>query len=123
MAISPKSAAERCKKIDTAWETNRKDKKFAGFSLAQFRVKTKLCADLRTRMEANASEQVTLRELRTKADKDALESIRLIVNAVKADETEGEDGEFYTALGYVRRSERKSGLSRKAKATATTSKA
>lgn len=38
--------------------------------------------------------------------------IGLVVNAVKGDPEEGEDGEFYEALGYVRKSERKSGLSR-----------
>ena len=35
-----------------------------------------------------------------------------MVNAVKGDPDEGEDGELYEAMGYVRKSERRSGLSR-----------
>jgi hypothetical protein len=46
-----------------------------------------------------------------------------VVNAVKADAEEGEDGELYEAMGYVRKSERRTGLSRKSKAAATTPKA
>jgi hypothetical protein len=34
------------------------------------------------------------------------------VSAVKADPEEGPDGELYGAMGFVRRSERKSGLRR-----------
>lgn len=39
-------------------------------------------------------------------------AVQLVVNAVRGDPDEGEDGEFYDALGYVRKSERKSGLRR-----------
>jgi len=45
-------------------------------------------------------------------------SFHLLVNAVKGDPTEGEDGVFYEALGYVRKSERRSGLSRSKKLAA-----
>jgi hypothetical protein len=45
---------------------------------------------------------------------------RAVVNAVKGDLTEGEDGELYEAMGYVRKSERKSGLHRSSKIAATT---
>ena len=35
-----------------------------------------------------------------------------MVNAVKGDPEEGDNGELYEAMGYVRRSERSSGLHR-----------
>jgi hypothetical protein len=47
--------------------------------------------------------------------------VRRIVNAVKGDPEEGEDGELYSAMGYVRRSDRSSGLTRR-RGTDTTKK-
>lgn len=120
MAISPRIAADRIETTDTAWETHRKDKSFAGISIEQFRAITAPCTTARATLARLESERVTAREQRIDADKKAMETIRLIVNAVKGDTQEGEDGEFYTALGYVRKSERKSGLQRKGKAQATT---
>lgn len=51
-------------------------------------------------------------------DQAALETMALIVNAVKGDPAEGENGDLYEAMGFVRKSERKSGLSRRKAATA-----
>jgi hypothetical protein len=36
-----------------------------------------------------------------------------VVNGVRADPEEGDDSALYEAMGYTRRSERKSGLTRK----------
>jgi hypothetical protein len=41
-----------------------------------------------------------------------------VVDAVKGDIEEGADGELYAAMGYVRRSARRSGLTRTAKKAA-----
>jgi len=40
----------------------------------------------------------------------------LVVNAVKGDPNYGDDSDLYDAMGYTRRSERASGLTRNAKA-------
>jgi hypothetical protein len=40
--------------------------------------------------------------------------IQLVVNGVLADPDEGPDSPLYEAFGYIRESERKSGLTRKA---------
>ena len=45
-----------------------------------------------------------------------------VVNAVKGDLAEGENGELCEAMGYVRKSERKFGLHREAKAVAAATK-
>jgi hypothetical protein len=52
---------------------------------------------------------------RDAADEAALEKIQLVVNGVLADPTEGPDGSLYEAMGYTRKSDRKSGLTRKGK--------
>jgi hypothetical protein len=44
--------------------------------------------------------------------------VQLVVNGVVGDPTFGPDSALYEAMGYVRKSERKSGLTRKGKKTA-----
>jgi hypothetical protein len=43
--------------------------------------------------------------------------VKLVVNAIKGDPDEGEDGPLYSALGYVPESARLSGLTRKGQTT------
>ena len=43
----------------------------------------------------------------------SLAEVLLVVNSVKGDQAEGEDGELYAAFGYVRKSERKTGKTNK----------
>ena len=47
---------------------------------------------------------------------------QLVVNAVKGDPAHGEDSDLYEAMGYVRKSARKSGLTRKKAAVAAAAK-
>ncbi len=63
---------------------------------------------------------LTMQNQRDDADKVSLSATLLVVNAVKGDHEEGEDGQLYEAMGYVRRSERNSGLHRAAPAAAKT---
>ena len=42
--------------------------------------------------------------------------MQLVVNGVVGDPTEGPDGDLYEAMGYVRASQRHTGLTRKKKA-------
>ncbi len=62
----------------------------------------------------------TAQSLRDDADEASIATILLVVNAVKGDPEEGDDGELYEAMGYVRKRERKSGLSRGKKPAAAT---
>ena len=54
------------------------------------------------------------------ADAASLETIKLIVSAVKGDPAETANGDLYEAMGFVRESERQSGLSRKKTAAPAT---
>jgi len=123
MGKSPKANLDRINTTNTAWETHRAAKLFAGLTLEQFR--GKIAPSLTTRatiarLESELTAAISQREI---ADEASLDVIQDVVNAVVADKTEGEDGEFYEALGYVRESERKSGLHRTAKTSETTPKA
>ncbi len=54
-----------------------------------------------------------LRQRRTTLDAGASEHMKRIVRSVMADRDEGEDGELYAAMGFIRRSDRSSGLTRR----------
>jgi len=89
-----------------SWKSLRPTKTFYGFSLEGF-----TAAAQRSR-----AERATLADLRGQAaaartrchDADVVlaDATQGIINAVKGDPQEGEDGELYVALGYVRKSSR-----------------
>jgi hypothetical protein len=106
---------ERIRQVTHAWETLRPQKSFGGMTLDQFKTKVKPSLDARGDL-ADLESQWTAKAIqRDAADLISSEAILLVVNSVKGDPEEGEDGELYETMGYVRRSERKSGLTRKSK--------
>ena len=59
---------------------------------------------------AQTTEAITTRE---NNDEAWLAKTELVINGVRADPTEGPNSALYEAMGHTRKSERKSGLSRK----------
>ena len=119
MPINPKASLESLTSTASAWETLRPTKSFAGMSLDQFRQKVAPSLAARATLARLENETIAALNQRDDADRASLDAVQLVVNAVRGDPAEGEDGELYEAMGYVRKSERKSGLSRKAKVTTT----
>ena len=63
---------------------------------------------------SNLEQQMTAAlDARAAADETSLTKVQLVVNGVIGDPAFGEDSALYEAMGYVRKSERKSGLTRK----------
>ena len=118
MPVAPKEMEEKISRVINAWETLRADKSFAGMTLTQFKNKVKGSLDARTKLAGLENQLTAALNERDDADKASNEAMQFVVNAVKGDPNEGEDGELYEAMGYVRKSERRSGLSRKAPAKA-----
>lgn len=86
---------------------------FGGVKLADFEPDAEVC---RADREAIIDHDNAGRGLIVKRDNDdekALEKRELIVNGVIGDPNFGPDSALYEALGFVRKSERKSGLTRK----------
>lgn len=117
MPNNPRQSEKRINQILTAWKTLRPTKSFAGLTFEQFEALAQPCLDARATIASLESQLIAAQNQRDDADRAALDTIALIVNAVKGDPNEGDDGELYEAMGYVRKSERKSGL-RRAKAAA-----
>ena len=83
-------------------------------------IKTAFAPAARQRLD-DLEDQITQAQAdRDRADADFLVKAQQVVAGVLADSTEGPDSALYEAMGYRRKSERKSGLTRKRNPTPTT---
>jgi hypothetical protein len=95
-------------RIIKAWRVLRPQKSYGGFSLEDFE---KLVAPSGEARAEAALHDAKWREakLRMKdADAQLRKYVQRVVNGVKADPEDGEDGELYTQMGYVPRAVRNS---------------
>jgi len=111
MGKSPKENLDRINTTITAWATHRANKTFGGMTLEEFKAAIKPSFTARADVNTYESELRAAISLRMMADEATEVVIKKVIKDVLSQE--GEDSEFYEALGYVRESERKSGLSRK----------
>src|SRR2546423_2514973 len=113
MADAPTTNAAKIQTIVTAWKTLASGSSFGGMAEAEFETAVKPSFDLREHIRTLEDELSSLLNQRNDADKVSVEKCNLVVNAVKGDPNFGEDSALYDAMGYVRKSERASGLTRK----------
>ena len=118
MPLGPKEAYDRITHTSSTWENLRPKKSFAGLSLEKFNDLVAPSISTRATISRLENELIAAHSQRDTADLVSLDALQHVVNSVKGDPEEGEDGEFYEALGYVRKSERKSGLHRVGKTAA-----
>ena len=111
----PKDIEEKLERVLNAWRTLAPNKTFGGMTLAQFE---EACAPSRTARALIAEledKQTKALADRDVADDNTADNIQLVVAGVLGDPTEGPDSPLYEAFGYTRKSERKTGLTRKRK--------
>lgn len=114
MAIhNPKRTAQKLQKLIDAWTTLRPAKSFSGMTLEQFKAKVQPSLDLRGQLVTLRTQAVDSLVQRHLTDDASMAAAQLVVNAVKGDAEEGEDGPLYAAMGYVPKSLKASGLTRK----------
>ena len=112
MARVTKDTATRVEEITGAWQKMRPAKSFYGMKLEDFRNAVKPFTDARKEiadLEIQLQHAISKRET---ANPEATKVVQGIINAVKGDPEEGEDGELYSAMGYVPKSLRGTGLKR-----------
>ena len=97
----------------TAWKELAPQESFAGMTLAGFEAATALPLTLRDQILGLEKQLEGRKTERTKADAAARLLLDLVVNSVRGTPQYGPDSSLYRALGYVRKSERRSGLTRK----------
>ena len=111
-----KRAKNRMNKIGrvlSAWETVAADQSFAGMTLEQFKAAIQPALAARDRVTELRCELTGARQSYDRNSKGAHDTALLVVNAVKGHPDRGEDSSLYAAMGYVRKSARQSGLTRK----------
>src|SRR5690349_18880412 len=98
--------------VADSWSSICPEKSFFGLTLDQYKAAVKPCYDLRAEIAEVQKRLKNLIAKRKDADTAAVRLTKNVVHAVKADPTEGEDSPLYAAMGYVRTSDRSSGLTR-----------
>lgn len=116
MGDSPKVLERKVEQILTAWDQLRPGKRLAGMTLAEFRARLQPMQAARERVATLRAEMQAAVVARNGADRTARALIQLVVNGVRGDVEEGEDGSLYEAMGYIAKGKRKTGLTRKRKA-------
>ena len=111
---------DRIDRIRTAWRELAPDVAFGGMSLAQLEEATE--GPLEARRELSQLERATeaARVARDQADVETGRLLEFVVDAVKGTPGFGQDCALYRAFGYVRKSERRTGLTRKRKTASAT---
>jgi hypothetical protein len=104
---------DRIQTFLTAWRELVPSATFAGMTLAEFEVAVSAPLILRAEIMALEKQLEGKKAARSDADLAANEVLDLVVNSVRGTPGFGQDSALYRALGYVRKSERKSGLTRK----------
>ena len=120
---TPKETENRLNMAIQAWTDLAPEKSFAGMTLEQFKTKVDPSLTVRDSLKTVTSQRVDAQTQRDDHDAESLAALNLVVNSIKGEPTEGEDSALYQAFGYVPKSKRKSGLSRKTKTAPVVAKA
>jgi hypothetical protein len=114
---NPKRTVNKLQKLIDAWTTLRPTKSFGGMTLEQFKTQVQPSLAARDQLVTLCNQTTDNRTQRQQSDDASLELAQLVVNSVKGDPAEGENGSLYAAMGYVPKSARRSGLTRKGQTT------
>lgn len=113
--VDNKTVKEKCNVMNDAWAEGAKSTTFNGISQADFLSDIEDCAaadsavadleaEIKMKRDVRDDKYASLNEKRTK-----------IGQGVAGDPAYGDDSPLYGAMGFVRKSEKKSGLTRKKK--------
>lgn len=110
---SPKDAEQKMERMLNAWRALAPEKTFGAMTLSQFEAVAAPAQAARRRI-VDLNDQLA----RAIAERDAADQAfstraQQVVAGVLADPTEGPDSALYQAFGYTRKSDRKSGLTRR----------
>lgn len=113
MPNAPKTVVEATDLIKAAWNQYAASDSFGGMTYAQYQAKVQQSYATRSDI-ANA--ELMLKGLindRDTADKITMATNLAVIKGIVGDPKYGDDSDLYEACGYIRKSERKSGLTRK----------
>jgi len=109
----PKEIEDKIRKVTSGWESLAPTKSYFGMTLDQFKTAVQPSLAARERIKDLENQLTKAINERDAADEVSLAKIQGVVAGVNADPTEGPNSSLIEAFGYTRKSERKTGLSRK----------
>jgi hypothetical protein len=107
------SLIEKTNEVLRAWETLAPQATFAGMTAQEFRETLQPLVAIRQRIALLDQQRQGSMAARDMAEKEMAITLQLIVDSIKGTPAYGKDSELYAAIGYVTRSARQSGLTRK----------
>jgi hypothetical protein len=113
MKTNLKKTVERIETFLEAWEKNAATKSFAGLTLQEFTEATKLPIDTSKEIKALRQEAQRKRVHALNSLVEINPLLERVVFAVQGSAEYGSDSAFYQEMGYIRKSDRKRGLTRK----------
>jgi len=123
MSQAPKDIIKASELIKSAWKKYAESASFGGMTLEQYTAKIKPSYDIRQQIDDLEKQLRQLIADRDLAD-DATNKINAsVVKGIVGDVNYGDDSDLYGACGYIRKSERASGLTRKKANGVTAAKA
>jgi hypothetical protein len=115
--MTPKKAIESLETVEDALEQLAPGEVFGGIKLVDYKTQVQKSRTVRQEMVDIENQKTNKANERDTTDGDGLKMRELIVNGVIGNPNYGPDSSLYEAMGFVRKSERKSGLTRKKKGT------
>ncbi len=112
MKPNPSGIEKQLLDVQAGWEEHAAQARFSELTLAQYKAKVKPSLDARERIRTLELQLDAERVARDNADIISIETTLNVVSSVKGDPACGEDSAVYASFGYVRKSARKSGLTR-----------
>jgi hypothetical protein len=115
MANLSRTIVDRIKVIRAAWRDIAPDATFAGMTLAEFEQATEAPLQLRAVMADLQTKLRGMKASQADVDQAAGELADLVVNSIKGTPGFGQNSPLYSACGYVRKADRRSGLTTRRK--------
>lgn len=115
MASKPEENLKKCERTLNAVMEIAPDVSFGGMKAAQYAAKVQAMRDARALIADLEAQLSAARDHRDAVDIEGLAAEALVVNGIVGDPNYGPDSPLYGATGRKRKSERKSGLTRKKK--------
>ena len=108
-----KTGLEKLVETEVAWETHAAADKFYDTTLAQYKTNVDRSRDVRALIASLEQQLIAAQNTKKTVDAENLDLEKKIAKAIAGDARYGEDSDLYEGTGRVRKSERKTGLTRK----------
>jgi hypothetical protein len=113
--LTPKKAMEKLEKTEVAWQTQAPGDKFYNVTFTDFTARVLLSRDARTLVASLEQQLAAAQDDRDDIDAENLKLEGNVVKGIAGSPEHGDDSALYEGTGRIRKSERKSGLTRKKK--------